>query len=454
MTTPDVGVPDWQPDPTGRHQYRYWDGSTWTDHVADDGVATSDPFEAASLADDVQPDAQPGPAEADVARRGGASSLAEQDRPGIWPADAGPVEAAGPVQAGPADLTEPVDLDKRSAGPAVAAEPGAESAPSPADEHESPPVTVAADDPTTNPPPVPEPEPPGWSAWEPPPPGQSTWAPPAPFEPPTTVDPPTSVSPVLGAGAAPYPGAPAAPEGPPPAPGDWIGGAPPVGLPPPGPGPDGGMPGGPPPRRRSRAPLVVGAVLVVAALAVAAFLVLGGDDDGAASEGISEIDVTDSPLVRDVSLRAGQVLLVTLTPIDDGFDPRLGIALDVDSQGAEALENVIDDQLSSDGNGFSDGLDAEAGTVVSVADDGNEGEAERNFFPALDDLDVAVVVEGVDRTEGRATLELEVLDVADLGSVRDNDELFELLCADRDFRVHDSRAFEACALFSSDPASS
>jgi hypothetical protein len=33
----------WQADPTGRHQYRYWDGTRWTDHVADDGVTAVDP---------------------------------------------------------------------------------------------------------------------------------------------------------------------------------------------------------------------------------------------------------------------------------------------------------------------------------------------------------------------------------------------------------------------------
>ncbi len=33
----------WQPDPTGRHQVRFWDGSRWTDHVADDGVQSTDP---------------------------------------------------------------------------------------------------------------------------------------------------------------------------------------------------------------------------------------------------------------------------------------------------------------------------------------------------------------------------------------------------------------------------
>ena len=33
----------WLPDPRGRHEFRYWDGSQWTDHVADSGLAGVDP---------------------------------------------------------------------------------------------------------------------------------------------------------------------------------------------------------------------------------------------------------------------------------------------------------------------------------------------------------------------------------------------------------------------------
>ena len=33
----------WYPDPSGRHQVRYWDGSSWTDHVADSGMQSFDP---------------------------------------------------------------------------------------------------------------------------------------------------------------------------------------------------------------------------------------------------------------------------------------------------------------------------------------------------------------------------------------------------------------------------
>ena len=36
----------WEPDPTGRHQYRWFDGEEWTDQVADDGVQSVDPVTA------------------------------------------------------------------------------------------------------------------------------------------------------------------------------------------------------------------------------------------------------------------------------------------------------------------------------------------------------------------------------------------------------------------------
>lgn len=40
MTAP---APGWLPDPDARHEYRYWDGSGWTDDVADGGVTSTDP---------------------------------------------------------------------------------------------------------------------------------------------------------------------------------------------------------------------------------------------------------------------------------------------------------------------------------------------------------------------------------------------------------------------------
>ncbi|HEY3673209.1 MAG TPA: RDD family protein [Acidimicrobiia bacterium] len=57
----------WAPDPLGRHQYRYWDGTQWTDHVSDDGqvgtdapIANPAPATGAATAptpDDVLPEA-------------------------------------------------------------------------------------------------------------------------------------------------------------------------------------------------------------------------------------------------------------------------------------------------------------------------------------------------------------------------------------------------------------
>jgi hypothetical protein len=34
----------WLADPSSRHQLRYWDGQTWTEHVSDGGARTVDPL--------------------------------------------------------------------------------------------------------------------------------------------------------------------------------------------------------------------------------------------------------------------------------------------------------------------------------------------------------------------------------------------------------------------------
>ena len=44
QTLPTGQPPSWQPDPTRRHQHRYFDGARWTDHVADRGQSTTDPY--------------------------------------------------------------------------------------------------------------------------------------------------------------------------------------------------------------------------------------------------------------------------------------------------------------------------------------------------------------------------------------------------------------------------
>jgi hypothetical protein len=34
----------WFGDPTGRHEYRYWDGTRWSEHVGDGGATSADPL--------------------------------------------------------------------------------------------------------------------------------------------------------------------------------------------------------------------------------------------------------------------------------------------------------------------------------------------------------------------------------------------------------------------------
>jgi hypothetical protein len=39
----------WHPDPTGRNQYRFWDGGQWTDHVSNQGIVGTDPLNLVPL---------------------------------------------------------------------------------------------------------------------------------------------------------------------------------------------------------------------------------------------------------------------------------------------------------------------------------------------------------------------------------------------------------------------
>lgn len=41
---PPGGAAQWAPDPTGRYDHRYWDGTQWTDHVSKDSVQSADPM--------------------------------------------------------------------------------------------------------------------------------------------------------------------------------------------------------------------------------------------------------------------------------------------------------------------------------------------------------------------------------------------------------------------------
>lgn len=44
---------EWYPDPSARHQLRYYDGANWTDHVSDNSVLSVDPLQS-TIADSVE----------------------------------------------------------------------------------------------------------------------------------------------------------------------------------------------------------------------------------------------------------------------------------------------------------------------------------------------------------------------------------------------------------------
>jgi uncharacterized protein YxjI len=43
----DTAAADWYPDPYGRHELRYWDGVSWSEHVSSNGRTSTDPTETA-----------------------------------------------------------------------------------------------------------------------------------------------------------------------------------------------------------------------------------------------------------------------------------------------------------------------------------------------------------------------------------------------------------------------
>lgn len=71
--------PRWAADPTGRHQYRYWDGNDWTDQVSDNGVVATDPPVA-----DVPPTPTPTPTPTPAVPPAPATMPLPGVAPGVW----------------------------------------------------------------------------------------------------------------------------------------------------------------------------------------------------------------------------------------------------------------------------------------------------------------------------------------------------------------------------------
>ncbi len=55
----NVAGAGWQQDPLDRHEYRFWDGSAWTEHVANAGVRSTDPLAAAGSENSAEPESSP-----------------------------------------------------------------------------------------------------------------------------------------------------------------------------------------------------------------------------------------------------------------------------------------------------------------------------------------------------------------------------------------------------------
>jgi hypothetical protein len=92
MNAPAAG---WNPDPTGRHEYRYWDGGSWTDDVSDNGLTSVDP-----VAGGASPGGDP-TAVVDTTQRYDTPSGPQSGGYPAQPGPQGPQSGGFPPQAGP-----------------------------------------------------------------------------------------------------------------------------------------------------------------------------------------------------------------------------------------------------------------------------------------------------------------------------------------------------------------
>lgn len=73
----------WFPDPTARHERRYWNGAAWTEHVFTAGSQSTDPMPTAT---DVETAEEATVADAPTSRRSARESAAAQNTVSTSPA--------------------------------------------------------------------------------------------------------------------------------------------------------------------------------------------------------------------------------------------------------------------------------------------------------------------------------------------------------------------------------
>jgi hypothetical protein len=117
--------PDWYPDPTGRYEQRYWDGSHWTEHVTVAGQQGVDPLPEEPVGGATEATAQEEPASTPAAEA--PSTEEPESTPAAEPAAEpdSPVTAAGtePEMASPGSTAEDGGSGAATGGPAVAGPP-------------------------------------------------------------------------------------------------------------------------------------------------------------------------------------------------------------------------------------------------------------------------------------------------------------------------------------------
>jgi hypothetical protein len=346
----------WQTDPTGRHSHRYWDGTRWTEHVADGGVAAIDPYD--------DPDAEAADAADAEAAEAGAAEAAETAEP----ADTGAAEAAE------TEADDAADGEAADATPAPSLTSGWATTPTEA---------VAATEPEPQPQPDPEREPEatsaaaaGWATASDAPDATDASAAGDADDAPTAVVPgPSSDAPTT---TVPAWGSPEAVE-------DALFAD--TSVPPPGamapeselPGDGGGS--------HTKRNLLVGGVLVVIVLIVAVLAIGGDDDDG--SRGSVKTRMVDSMTADDdAGLSRSQAECIADEVIDDvgadrlkdvDFDadevPKGDLGVDIERAYSKAVGTCAtgstDDGGASPTTDGGDGADSEATTDGGVADGGS-----------------------------------------------------------------------------------